>query len=447
MNQASSTTNSLFASKTSPLRNIDKPTTNENKTSSSIFGNKENFGDNKENNIFLSFSMGGGKDKSNPDKKVEFGIFGKNNQSIFENEKAKNTLFSNKNPFNKENNKKESSLFGSFQESSSLFGNNNNKHRALFDDIQTTSTLFGNINQGNSIFPSTGSIEKAMKNRNNKDKINNKLIKCNHDDKYCAFCIEGEINFICYECIYEYNLDKEKCIPIYNDLNSYVNIYNEYIIKIKQLISDEILKEISKLELDKNGTFYSIAEKIDLKLNLPIEVSFEERLKIGVKRKISNILKNISSAGFWLFNNYINLNLYKTKLKNIKTKFLNPYENEIITLKSEIPFFLKGISIPKISEFQDNIEFSFKKKQTSESLFNHSEENKIKVDLKENEEKNLTSIIFENPIYIEKNFKYEITISGIKGINYIDNEEEFSTHSSLSFESNNENSIIASLII
>ena len=72
MNQASSTTNSLFASKTSPLRNIDKPTTNENKTSSSIFGNKENFGDNKENNIFLSFSMGRGKDKSNPDKKVEF---------------------------------------------------------------------------------------------------------------------------------------------------------------------------------------------------------------------------------------------------------------------------------------------------------------------------------------------------------------------------------------
>ena len=308
--------------------------------------------------------------------------------------------------------------------------------------------MFQNINQGNSLFPSTGSIENKIKKRNNKGKINNKLIKCNHDDKYCAFCTEGEINFICYECIYEYNLDKEKCIPINSDLNSYVNIYNEYINKIKQLLSDEIIKEISKLELDKNDTFYSIAEKLDLKFNLPIEVSFEERLKIGVQRKISNIFKNIGSLCFWLLNNYINVNLYKAKLENIKTKFLNPYDNEVITLTSEIPFFLKGIAVPKVSEFQGNIEFSFKKKEMKESLFNSSvEEKKIKVDLKENEEQNLTSIIFENPIFIEKNFKYEMTISGIKNINYIDNEEAFNTHSSLSFESNNVNSIIASLII
>ena len=142
MNQESSTTNSLFAFKTSPLRNNDNPTTDENKTSSGIFGNKENYEDNKKNNLFLSFSLEGEKDKSNLDKKEEFGIFGKNNQSLFENEKEKNSLFSNENHLISENNKKVSSLFGSFPASSPLFGNNNNKHPSFFDNFQKIQHCF-----------------------------------------------------------------------------------------------------------------------------------------------------------------------------------------------------------------------------------------------------------------------------------------------------------------
>ena len=52
--------------------------------------------------------------------------------------------------------------------------------------------------------------------------------------------------------------------------------------------------------------------KINLKFKLPIEVSFEERLKIGINRTLSSKISNILNLEFL----DIHLNLYKTEMKN-----------------------------------------------------------------------------------------------------------------------------------
>lgn len=145
-----------------------------------------------------------------------------------------------------------------------------------------------------------------------------------------------------------------------------------------------------------------------------------------------------------IFESY--LNLYCTKLENLKTELMNSYEKEIIKLKSEIPFTLKGIAIPKINEeFQYNIKLSLNK----ENVDCYGKEEKIDIDttFEEDEVNNLTLIRFEDDILIENKYKYELIISGIKGCTYINKEEEYNFYNKILIEIENENSILACLII
>ena len=337
-------------------------------------------------------------------------------------------------------------LFGSNNRNNNtggLFGNNNTG--GLFgSNSNITGGLFGN-NNSNGKF---SNFEKLINKRSNKIQNYNKFIKCNHADKYCAFYTGGYVNLVCYECIYEYNLDKNKCIPINNKFNSYIDIYQENINEMKNKINNVIINEINNLELDKNDNINSIFEKIDLKFNLPIEVSFEERLKIGIKRKIINILNNIVLDNRNIFESY--LNLYCTKLENLKTECTNLYEKEIIKLESEIPFTLKGIAIPKINEeFQNNIKLSLNKEKLVNPFEIKDNIDNIDIDttFEEDAKNNLTLIRFKKDILIENKYKYELTISGIKGCTYINNEEVYNIHNKILIETENENSILACLII
>lgn len=121
--------------------------------------------------------------------------------------------------------------------------------------------------------------------RTNKQITNKKFIKCNHPDKYCAFGLKEKIYFICYKCIYKYNIDINDCIPMDKNVEYYKNIYQNHFKLIKQKIENkfnEFMKEIEKLEINKSDdNIESLIKNIDLNFELPIEVSFEERLKIG----------------------------------------------------------------------------------------------------------------------------------------------------------------------
>ena len=140
--------------------------------------------------------------------------------------------------------------------------------------FSNNSSIFGNTNS--KIF------------RNNKPSICDIGIlpkECKHNDK-CAFYLSNGVNFICYNCIYKYNLNKDLCIPINNnDFNNYTDLCKDYFNKIRNKIKNifkEILDEIDKLELDKMDNINSILNKININFRLPIEVPFKDRLKIGI---------------------------------------------------------------------------------------------------------------------------------------------------------------------
>ena len=131
---------------------------------------------------------------------------------------------------------------------------------------------------------------------------NESSAKCNHSDKYCAFHINGDNNLFCYNCIYKYNFNKEECIPLEKDLDYYLDVYRNYYKEVKDKVNnivDEILEELKDLELNENDDINSVLEKINLKFKLPIEVSFEERLKIGINRALSSKISNLK-----FLNNY-----------------------------------------------------------------------------------------------------------------------------------------------
>ena len=154
-----------------------------------------------------------------------------------------------------------------------------------------------------------------------------------------------------------------------------------------------------------------------------------------------------------MINNLINndyldnyLNLYETKLKNLKQKFEYSYDDENITLKSEIPFTLKAMAFPKLSkESQDKIKIKFKDNITSE--YQCQTQKEISINFEENEENNLTIGRLNSPLKIEKNNNYIINISGIRSCNYIDDEEEFNIHNKILIESDKGYNILACLII
>ena len=178
-----------------------------------------------------------------------------------------------------------------------------------------------------------------------------------------------------------------------------------------------MLKEIEIFEKDTFDNISELFAKIDLNFSLPIEVPLDERLKIGINKKFSKMvyrLPNIDS-----FNNY--LNLYETEIKDLKKSNSNPYNDEIITIKSEIPFTLKGIGLIKIpKELKNSISIKL-----NEYIYKNSQNIKtININLEESEENDLTIGRLEHAVIIEKDKEYYINISGIKGYSYIDDTEE-----------------------
>ena len=319
---------------------------------------------------------------------------------------------------------------------SSIF--NNSTSNSLFSSNNyNTNNLFRVSNLNNNFEENF-----APKRRNNKKRINLKFIKCEHNDKFCAFNPDKEIGLICYDCIYKYNLDKDECISMTEDFNYYKNIYQVHLNKVKEKIKfliNSILIEIEKLEKNTFNNFTGLFENIDLNFKLPIEVPLDERLKIGINKKFSKMINNLINNDY--LDNY--LNLYETKLKNLKQKLEYSYDDENITLKSEIPFTLKAMAFPKLSkELQDKIKIKFKDNNIISSGYQE-----ISINFEENEENNLTIGRLNSPLKIEKNNNYIINISGIRSCNYIDDEEEFNIHNKILIESDKGYNILACLII
>ena len=272
------------------------------------------------------------------------------------------------------------------------------------------------------------------------------FVKCKHVEKYCAFCPKEEVGLICFDCIYEYNING--CIPIKENIDYYKELSKNYLNEIKDTLKNilinkinEYFKEIEVLFNNCNN-LESLIEKIDLYFELPIELPFGERIKIAINKKIpaskNNFTKEIELENL--------MNLYESKLQDLKIKYFYPFTNESITISSQKPFILKGFGIPKISkDIENNIEISCGKINIFSNKNSPSEKKNLIIEKKDKD--NLTLIKFNEPIYIDS-IGYLFTISGIKGISYIDNENEFnSEHSNVDFTSDNEESIIAFLLI
>ena len=353
-------------------------------------------------------------------------LFGNNSSQsfgLFNNNKNSQT-----NPFNGINS----------SQSTGLFNNNKNSQNNTFN------TLFNPFNDNNFQTNNIGDFEE--KNRTNK-KMNKTFIKCNHINQFCAFCPKEEIGLICYKCIYKYNIENNNCIPIEKNFDYYKNIYKNQLNIIKDKIKNkfnEFLLEIEKLS-DNLENIQSLIEKIDLNFVLPIEVSFEERLEIGINKTISKMVNNLikdQKSTFYL-------NLYETKLKNLKFNNLYPYKEENILIESQIPFIMKGIGIPKLSkENKENINIVLTRKKKVGLFSTNEPEINIPAEIKETEEnKNLTIGILKESVNIQPNEEYSIKISGLNSCTYIDNEEEYNLNNKILIQSNNDKSILACLIL
>ena len=269
-----------------------------------------------------------------------------------------------------------------------------------------------------------------------------------HVNKYVAYNTIDIAGPICYNCIHKYYIKTENCLPFEKTIYYYKNIYQKYLNLVKETINHtftEVLEEIENLNVEKFDNFYTLLNNLELNFELPIEVSLEERIEIGVNKKLLKIVKNL--------NNKINeelpynfLNLYETKLKDLKTKTSYSYDQEKFILKSEIPFTLVGIAIPKVSkELKDNIKVSL---ESPQNIFNRIDEKIEKVYIKESKiKKDLTIIEFDKPLEIRESREYPLSISGINGLTYIDNKEKINLYNKASIKSENKESILACLII
>ena len=320
--------------------------------------------------------------------------------------------------------------------------------QSLFDG-QTNSNLFSN-----NIFSFNNNNQDSTFEINSKKIIPNS-IQCNHVNKYVAYNTIDIAGPICYSCIHKYNLQNENCIPIEENYEYYKNIYQNYLNLFKERINNvftEFLEEIDKLNVDKFDNFYTLFDNLELNFVLPIEVSLEERIEIGISKKLLKMVKNLNNKIYEELP-YSFLNLYETKLKDLKTKNSYSYDCEKFTLNSEIPFTLRGFAIPKISkELEDNNLITFNCKnnniQSNSLFFNSSLLLNNKIYIKESKiKKNLTIIKLENAIDIKKNQEYQMTISGIKGLTYIDNKEKYNIYKKISIQSENKENILACLII
>ena len=327
----------------------------------------------------------------------------------------------------------------------SIFSNSNSN--SFFGQNFTSQNFVFGLNVNNSL--SANSEEEEIK-----DKNKNLSFKCNHINKYVAYNTIDMAGPVCYNCIHKYYLKNENCIPFEETIEYYKNIYQNYLNSFKEKINNifnEFLEEIAKLNVDKFENFYALLNNLELNFELPIEVSMEERIEIGINKKLIKMRNNLNNK----INNelpYNFINLYKTKMKDLKTKNSYSYENEEFILKSEIPFTLTGFAIPKIpEELKDKNKISFKSNRNQEKsggLFGSPFYDYDQIDIKESKIKNNLAIIkLKDPIKIEKYKEYPMTLSGIKGLTYIDNEEKYNLYKKISIQNENKESILACLII
>ena len=225
----------------------------------------------------------------------------------------------------------------------------------------------------------------------------------------------------------------------YNNFENYKKFYqnciNKYKVNLKKIFKEiiSVIEEYENEEIDNISTLFD--EKVELKFKLPVEISFIERFEIAINRKIISLLDNK------LFNCKINhnyVNLFQNELKELKFKKNNPNEKEIIKIRSSIDFNIFGIALPKIPENEGNdIEMNL--------ISNNFILNKIE---KFENYENLSIGLFDtNIIKSNKNSDYFIEIKGIKNLDYISNDEEYNENTKLEINSNNQETILAALII
>ena len=330
-----------------------------------------------------------------------------------------------------------------------LFGNNNQKIKGLFGEAPDNNNLiknkniFGLLQNNNEVIDQENNPIKIPRN-NRKNLFLKDRKKCIHENDFTSYNIEKEDNesgLLCYNCLYKYyKYNIQNCIPIKdNNFENYKKFYKDCINKYKVIIQNifkEIISEIEKYEkeeIDNISTLFD--EKVDLKFKLPVEISFIERFEIAINRKIISLLDNK------LFNCKINhnyVNLFQNELKELKFKKNNPNEKEIIKIRSSIDFNIFGIALPKIPENEgNNIEMVL----TSDNIILN------KITKFENYE-NLSIGLFDtNIIKINKNTDYFIEIKGIKNLDFISNDEEYNENTKLEINSNNQETILAALII
>ena len=216
----------------------------------------------------------------------------------------------------------------------------------------------------------------------------------------------------------------------------YKECINKYKVNIQKIFNEIIseIEEIEKEEIDNISTLFN--EKVDLKFELPVEIPFIERFEIAINRKIISLLDDNK-----LFNCKINhncVNLFQNKLKEIEFAKNNPNEKEMIKIKSSIDFNLFGIALPKIPKNQGK---SIEVDLICDNVILN------KITNFENYE-NLSIGLFDtNIIKINKNIDYYIEIKGIENFDYISGNEDYNENSKLEINSNNQETILAALII
>ena len=215
----------------------------------------------------------------------------------------------------------------------------------------------------------------------------------------------------------------------------YKTCINKYKVNIKKIFKEiiSVIEEYENEEIENISTLFD--DKVDLKFELPVEISFIERFEIAINKKIISLLDNK------LFNCKINhncVNLFQNELKELKFKENNPNEKEIIKIRSSIDFNIFGIALPKIPENEGNdIEMNL----ISDNIILN------KIEKFENYENLSIGLFNTNKIKINKNTDYLIEIKGIKNLDYIRNDEEYNENTKLEISSNNQETILAALII
>ena len=223
-----------------------------------------------------------------------------------------------------------------------------------------------------------------------------------------------------------------------NNFDNYKNYYKECIKSHKDNLKkkfDEILLELENYENEDIENISDLfEEKVNMRFELPIELSFIERFQIAINRKIMSLLNKS------LYDNSIKqnfLNLFQNELSELKFSQNNPNDLEKINLKSPMDFKLLGIGIPKIPENNENpIEVRI---YNGISLIGEITEF-------ENYE-NFSIGYFDSNVKIEKNSIYTIEIKGLANLDFISNEETYNDNSKIEINSSNEEKTLACLII